>query len=79
MSEKERKFSVSKEKSGDLVIVGTGGGKDASHKKKVQKLRQLIAMRVAREKRVEELMAKREGIFLQKSKKVVEEAFSDTQ
>jgi hypothetical protein len=65
----ERKLNgsdSSEEKFGDIVIVGTGGEKDTSYKKKVQKLRQLIAMRVARKKRVEELMAKREGTFLQK-------------
>ena len=54
-------------KSRNIVIVGMGGEKNASHQKKVQKLRQLIAMRMARKKRVEELMTKREGIFLQKA------------
>jgi hypothetical protein len=57
------------EKFHDLVIVGMGGEKDTSHQEKVQRLRlrQLIALRVARKKKVEELMTKREGAFLQKN------------
>ena len=72
---KEKK--ISSQKLDNLIIVGTGEGKDMSHRKKVQKLRQLMAMRVARKKRVEELMTKRKGTFLQKNNKAVERVFSD--
>ena len=64
---KERKIGGLEEKFRKLVIVGTGGEKHTSHQKKVEKLRKLIAMRMARKKKVDELMTKREGTFLQKT------------
>jgi len=69
---KERKINGSEKKFHDLTIVGIGREKGTSHQKKVQKLRQLMGMRLARKKRVEELMAKREGTFLQKNKQAVD-------
>lgn len=59
---KEKNDRGSEEKFRNLIVVGTGGGvKDTSHRKKVQEIRRLISMRLARMKRVEELMTKREG------------------
>jgi len=75
---KKRKFSDS-EKFGNLLIVGTGRENHTSYRKMVQTLRRLIAMRVGRKKRVEELMTKREGTFLQKNNKAVERVFSNSQ
>jgi hypothetical protein len=69
-SKKERKIRSS-EKFHDLVVVGTGGEKEFSHQRKVKKLRQMMSMRVARNKRVEELMTKREGTFLHKNIKAI--------
>jgi hypothetical protein len=42
-----------------LIVVRKGGEKKNSHQKKVQKLNELIAMRVARKIRLKELMDKR--------------------
>lgn len=47
----------------DLIVVRKRGEKENSHQKKVQKLNELIAMRVARKMRLKELMAKRAGIL----------------
>lgn len=46
-----------------LIIVGNRGEKDISHRKRAQKLNELIAMRVARKMRLKELMEKRAGTF----------------
>jgi len=52
-----------------LIVVGKMGEKEISHQKKVQKLNELIAMRVARKMRLKELMEKRAGTFFSKSYK----------
>jgi hypothetical protein len=54
----------------DLIIVGNIGERESSHQKKVQKLNELIEMRIERKKRVKELMAKRAGAFHMKDNKL---------
>jgi hypothetical protein len=65
VQKEERKIGSSdgKKLSNDLVIVGKIGDKEITHQKKVQKLNELIKMRMERKKRVKELMAKRGGTF----------------
>jgi hypothetical protein len=46
-----------------LIVVRKSGEKKNSHQKKVQKLKELIAMQVARKMRLKELMEKRAGTF----------------
>lgn len=48
---------------GGLIVVGKGKEREISHQKKTQKLKEFIAMRVARKKRLKELMEKRAGTF----------------
>jgi hypothetical protein len=47
----------------NLIIIGKIGEKEKFHQKKVQKLNELIEMRIERKKRVKELIAKRAGAF----------------
>jgi len=61
--EREKKGDGSGWNDSGLIIIGKRGEKEISHQKKVQKLKELIAMRVARKKRLEELMEKRAGVF----------------
>jgi hypothetical protein len=46
-----------------LIVIRKRGEMDNSHQKKVQKVNELIAMRVARKMRLKELMEKRAGTF----------------
>jgi hypothetical protein len=47
----------------DLIVMGTMGEKEKRHRKKAQKLNELIEMRMQRKMQVKELMAKRAGTF----------------
>lgn len=47
----------------DLIIIGKIGEKKRSLQKKVQKLNELIEMRIEKKKRVKELIAKRAGVW----------------
>ena len=47
----------------DLIIVGKMGERENLHRKKVQRLNELIEMRVERKKRIRELIDKRAGTF----------------
>ena len=48
----------------DLVIMGKIGERETSHQKKVQKIKELVEMRIERKKHVKELEAKRAGTFI---------------
>jgi hypothetical protein len=54
----------------DLIIVGKIGEKEKPHRKKVQKINELIEMQIERKERVKELMAKRAGAFHLKNNKL---------
>jgi hypothetical protein len=54
----------------DLIIVGEMGERERSHQKKVQRLNELIEMRIKRKKRTKELMAKRARISTSKDNKL---------
>jgi hypothetical protein len=54
----------------DLIIVGKIGERERHHQRKVQKINELIEMRIERKRRVKELMAKRSGTFYQKDNKL---------
>jgi hypothetical protein len=61
---KKRKFNHSDKKDlEDLIVVGEMGERERLHQKKVQRLNELIEMRMERKKRTKELMAKRAGTF----------------
>lgn len=47
----------------DLIIVGMEGEGGKRHRKKVQKINEIIEMRIERKKRIKELMTKRSGNF----------------
>jgi hypothetical protein len=62
---KKQKINTSKRRKNldDLIIVGMIGEREKPHQKKVEKLNELIEMRIQRKRRVKELMAKRAGSF----------------
>jgi hypothetical protein len=47
----------------DLIVVGIMGRMEKRHRKKVQKLNDLLEMRMEKKKQIKELMAKRAGTF----------------
>jgi hypothetical protein len=47
----------------DLIVVGEIGEREKSHQKKVQKVNELIEMRIERKINIKELMAKRAGTY----------------
>jgi hypothetical protein len=47
----------------DLVVVGEIGEREKSYQKKVQKVNELIEMRIERKIKIKELMAKRAGTY----------------